>query len=246
MKNFTYKLFDISNKKIIVIGSSRGIGLKICKSLESSGAKVFGISRTKINKKNYYSCDASVYSEIELIFKKIFKKNGKIDCLINAAAITNTFKDNFYKKKLDFNKILNTNILSYYNPILLCNKYMKNNGSIVNITSIAAHIGISNNFAYSASKGGIKQMAKSLAIDYYEKKKIRINNIAPGYIKTQMTKESYKDIKRNRIIKNRNIMKRWGETKDLVGPVIFLCSNASNFITGTDIIVDGGFITKGL
>ncbi len=89
-------------------------------------------------------------------------------------------------------------------------------------------------------------MSKSMSIDYYEKKKIRINNIAPGYIKTSMTRNSFLNSKRSSIIKENSIMKRWGSPNDLIGPVIFLCSDASKFITGIDLVVDGGFLTKGI
>jgi len=238
-------LFNIKNKKILINGGSRGIGLTLFKELGKYSGKVFSISRTLGDDIKKFKCDSSDYENTKKVFKKIYKKYGNIDCIINVAAITNKK----YDKNIDiesFNAIMNNNIKSYYNTMILCDKFMNNHGSIINITSIAAHTGLRNSYAYSASKGGIKQMSKSMSIDFYKKKKIRINNIAPGYFKTSMTKHSYSNKVRSNQIIERSIMKKWGDPIDLVGPVIFLCSDASKFITGIDLIVDGGFLNKGL
>lgn len=242
MKNY----FNIKNKKIIINGGSKGIGLCLYKELGRNCDQIFSISRSNIESKNKFKADSSDFEQISSVFKKIYNRTGKIDCIVNVSAVTNNY-NNLKKKDLyNFDKIIQNNVNSYYNTIILADKYMKRNGSIVNITSIAAHVGLSNNYAYSASKGGIKQMSKSMSIDYYEKKKIRINNIAPGYIKTSMTRNSFLNSKRSSIIKEKSIMKRWGSPNDLIGPVIFLCSDASKFITGIDLVVDGGFLTKGI
>ena len=119
----------------------------------------------------------------------------------------------------------------------------KTGGSMINITSLNSELGFPNNPAYVSMKGGLKQLTKSLAIDLGEFN-IRVNNLGPGYIKTNMTTGSWKNRKIE--IEDRTILGRWGEPEDLLGAVIFLLSSASNYITGQDIYVDGGYLAKGL
>jgi NAD(P)-dependent dehydrogenase (short-subunit alcohol dehydrogenase family) len=101
------------------------------------------------------------------------------------------------------------------------------------------------NPAYAASKGGVRILTKALALDYAPKK-IRVNNIVPGYIHTAMTEKSYSDktLSDERI--DRMMIQRWGKTEDLIGAAIYLASGASSYVTGTDLIVDGGWTAKGL
>lgn len=118
-------------------------------------------------------------------------------------------------------------------------------GSVINITSIGSYLGFPGNPAYIASKGGIRALTKALALDYASKK-IRVNNIVPGYIHTPMAEKSYLDEKSNRERLDRMMIKRWGEAEDLVGAAIYLSSDASSYVTGIDLIIDGGWTAKGL
>ena len=121
----------------------------------------------------------------------------------------------------------------------------KKGGSIINITSLSAQLGFKNNVAYVASKGGLKLMSKALANDF-AKLKIRVNNVGPGYIKTNMTLKSWKNKKLHKLRQNKTLLNRWGSSQDLVGTIIFLSSDASRYITGQDIYVDGGWLAKGI
>ncbi len=123
-------------------------------------------------------------------------------------------------------------------------KKMKS-GSIINITSLSSEQGFPNNPGYAASKGGIKAFTKSLAIDLGSKG-IRVNCVIPGYIKTDMTINSYNQMKTNKERLERIILNRWGNPDDLIGTFIFLISDASKYITGIDLPVDGGWLAKGL
>jgi len=113
-------------------------------------------------------------------------------------------------------------------------------GSIINITSLGAELAFPNNPAYQISKAGLRQFTKAIARDWGESG-IRANNICPGYIKTTMTAKSFSNEELNKQRKNYTLLKRWGLSKDLLGPAIFLISEASSYITGTDIYVDGGW-----
>ena len=118
-------------------------------------------------------------------------------------------------------------------------------GSIINITSIAAELGLPDNPAYMAAKGALKQLTKSLAFDLGPFG-VRVNNIGPGYFQTDMTKFGWSDPERFEARARRTLLGRWGEPNDLAGAVIFLASDASRYITAQDLYVDGGWVAKGL
>jgi gluconate 5-dehydrogenase len=118
-------------------------------------------------------------------------------------------------------------------------------GSIINVTSIGSVLGFPDNPAYVASKGGLRLLTKALAMDLASYS-IRVNNLAPGYIRTDMTKSSFEDPVRYAERLQGMIIKRWGNPEDLAGAAIFLASDASAYITGIDLFVDGGWTAKGL
>ena len=243
------KLFNIKNFVTIVTGSGRSIGLKIAASFYEYGAKVIRIDlnlkKHKLYKFDDYIIDLTKQKLVDRCVNEIKHKYGRIDVLINNAGVT-TNSTNFYDEKI-LKKTLSVNLIAAYN---LSNKVCKimskrKKGSIINITSLAAERGFIGNPSYQVSKAGLKQLTKALACDWGQKN-IRINNVCPGYIKTPMTMRSFKNsnLKKNR--DTRMILKRWGEPKDLVGPCIFLASDSSSYITGSDIFVDGGWLAKGL
>ena len=118
-------------------------------------------------------------------------------------------------------------------------------GSIINITSIAAEVGFPDNPAYQAAKGALKHLTRSLAVDLGSSG-VRVNNIGPGYFKTDMTKGSWSDPEKREERSNRTLLGRWGVPEDLAGVVVFLASEASSYVTGQNIYVDGGWLAKGL
>jgi NAD(P)-dependent dehydrogenase (short-subunit alcohol dehydrogenase family) len=247
-------IFSIKGLVAIVTGASRGIGATIANGLNEAGADVYGIGRSNVPIMeqeeilyNYEKCDINNTVEFKKFCKNIFNVTGRIDILVNAAGIS--IIDNERMDYLDyFDNTIKTNLRSAFSCSKIVSDYMflsESGGSIINITSIAGQIGFPNNPAYVASKGGLQMLTKALAIDY-SKKNIRVNNIAPGYIKTSMTEESFKDKKRMENRKNHTILDRWGKPEDLIGAAIFLASKASSYVTGTDLIVDGGWLSKGL
>jgi NAD(P)-dependent dehydrogenase (short-subunit alcohol dehydrogenase family) len=116
-------------------------------------------------------------------------------------------------------------------------------GAIVNITSLGAELGFAGNPSYQISKAGLRQMTKALAKDWGAFG-IRVNNLCPGYIQTSMTQKSFDDPILHAARKNKTVLGRWGKSEDLVGPAIFLLSEASSYITGTDLYVDGGWTSN--
>ena len=245
-------LFSIDNKIIIVTGGGRGIGQTLSVELAKRGSIVYCLDikfeKTTVRPKkiHYKKCDINNVSKFGKICKDIFKKHKKIDVLINNAGISIPSKKIDYSLK-DWAKTLGLNLTAVFQCSQTVLKYMKKqkNGSIVNITSINAELAFPKNPAYVASKGGVKMLTKALARDWgiYG---IRVNNLGPGYIKTSMTMKSYSNKKMKLARQSRTMLNRWGTIDDLVGPCIFLSSDASKYITGQDIYVDGGWVSSGL
>lgn len=250
MTSYLENIFSLKGKTAIVTGASSGIGAEIAKGLLYAGANVVGISRSKNSKdkefpkENYFSCDILKSEDFQKICVQTKKKFGSLNILVNAAGITQSVLKNSDKFKI-FYQTIKTNLISTYQCSELASHYMMKGGSIINITSIASNLGFPDNPGYVASKGGLQSMTRALAIDY-AKKDIRVNNLVPGYTYTKMTKDSYKNPKKNQRRLDRMVLKRWGSTKDFIGSSIFLASDASSYITGADIIVDGGWTIKGL
>jgi len=146
---------------------------------------------------------------------------------------------------VDFKNTIDINLVASYKCLQVISAYMLNGGSIINVISIGSMQGFPDNPGYIASKGGLRMLSKSLAIDL-AKDNIRVNNIVPGYISTDMTKGSRNDPVLYEERLERMIIQRWGETEDIVGAVIYLASNASSYVTGIDLVVDGGWTAKGL
>jgi|LWDU01.1.fsa_nt_gi NAD(P)-dependent dehydrogenase (short-subunit alcohol dehydrogenase family) len=249
MSEFVKQLFSIEGKTIIVTGASRGIGSEIALSFKKSGANLVCVSRSgspseKLLVDNYKKCDVSDSVSFESLCQYTVGKYKTIDVLVNAAGIARSEKEEVSNYQL-FDEIISTNLAAVYRCSEAVSKYMTNGGSIVNITSIGSLQGFPGNPGYIASKGGLRMLSKSLALDL-SKNNIRVNNIAPGYISTDMTKSSYSDPAMYKDRLDRMMIQRWGQASDIVGAAIFLSSNASSYITGSDIVVDGGWTAKGL
>jgi len=242
-----------------VTGASRGLGRAITEALLQAGATVILVGSneqrldetTSAFKENGLSacpfpCDLSDPQQIDGLVEYVAEQHQRIDVLVNNAGVT------FSHDVLDYpddawRKTLQVNLEA---PFQLSKRFaamMKDQGrgSIINITSIGAELGFPNNPAYVATKGALKQLSKSLAVDLGPFG-IRVNNIGPGYFKTDMNSASWNDPQRREDRTRRSLLGRWGKPEDMAGAVIFLASDASSYVTGQDLYVDGGWLTKGL
>ena len=248
-------LFSIEGKVVLISGAGRGIGRHLAHSMAKCSAFVYCIDKKfpkKVPsgvKKNMFNikCDITKKKSIETVCKYIFSKRKKIDVLINNAGITMPLmkKKLFYEKE-NWAKTIDVNLTASFFCSQEAIKYMikRKEGSIINITSLNAELAFPKNPSYIASKGGLKMVGKALAKDW-GKFGIRVNNLGPGYIKTSMTKSSYSNRKTRLEREKQILLQRWGNMDDLVGPCIFLASDASKYITGQDIYVDGGWTANG-
>ena len=237
-------MFDIKKKIIVISGTSSGIGFYLAKELLKYKCKVIGLSRKKTNikNKNFFNYFGDILIEDDqksfLEFLKI--KYKKIDILINNAGVSK----NGYDLK-DIKENVNTNFISTISLTKKLIDLMKNKGgSIINISSIASLYGFPNNPGYNASKAALNSMTKSLANDF-AKYNIRCNSLLLGYFKSKMTIKSFKNSKSRKARERHTVFQRWGKNKEVLGPVLFLSSDLSSYITGQNIVVDGGWTIKG-
>ncbi len=243
------KLFSINKLNVVITGASRGIGLHLANFFHKSGSNLLLVGRKKMVENNklanfYESCDVNDLQKFKSLCQFFRKKFGLIDVLINNAGISIDTK--LEKNKFtDFKETLDTNLISNYRCCEIIFPLMRRGGSIINISSVASLLGMKKNPGYVASKGALNSLTKSLAEDY-SKKQIRVNAILPGYIRTKMTEKSFKNKKKNNERIERTMLRRWGEASDLIGVVVFLATESSSYVTGSNIIVDGGFSIKGI
>lgn len=239
----------LRGKNVLITGGSRGNGEGIaCGMLENNAnVIVFDLRRGGNAGVNYVEVDLTDFQKTTQLLKTTVQRFGQIDVLINNAGVTYSTSSEKYDIE-NWNKTLKVNLTVPFIMSQLCAQELierKKHGSIINITSLGAELGFPENPAYCASKGGLKQLTKALAYDW-AKYGIRVNNVGPGYIHTAMTDISYNNPRLREERLNHMMIKRWGEPKDLSGVCVFLASEMSEYITGQDIYVDGGWTAKGL
>ncbi len=239
---------NLKKNNVIVTGATGGIGNSIIEKLYNAGANILATGtkdeKLEVLKKKFQNIqimkfDISQNDNLENFIEDATKKlEGKLDCLVNNAGIT---QDNLairmsleeWKKVIDIN-LTSTFLISKF----AIKKMLKNKkGKIINITSVVGHTGNLGQTNYTASKAGIVAMSKSLAIEY-AKKNINVNCISPGFIKTAMTDKI--DEKFKEVIISKIPSARLGEPEDVANAVIFLASSHSDYINGETLHVNGG------
>jgi len=240
----------MNTKTAIVTGGNSGLGFATAKKLCDNGVKTFIIGRSK--DKTEEACAEIGPNAIPVIFdlnnlKEIpamiegLAKEGNIDILVNNAGI-NLKKDFLDVTDGDFSSIIHTNVLSVFAVSREVVKVMKDHkgGSIINISSMASQYGIPKVIAYSASKGAIETMTRAMAVELAQFG-IRVNCIAPGFIKTKMSAKALdSDPERKNKVLSRTPMGILGEPSDIADAVYYFATSESKFTTGTVLPVDGG------
>ena len=250
------KMFDLTGKVALVTGASYGIGMAIAKGLASAGATIVfnDINQELVDRglhgyaedniKAYgYVCDVTDEEKVVEMVKTIEKEVGIIDILVNNAGIIKRIPM-IEMSASDFRKVIDVDLNAPFILAKACLPSMikKGHGKIINICSMMSELGRETVSAYAAAKGGLKMLTKNIASEYGGAN-IQCNGIGPGYIATPQTAPLREPgVPFNEFIISKTPAGRWGETSDLVGPAIFLASDASNFVNGHILYVDGGIL----
>jgi 2-deoxy-D-gluconate 3-dehydrogenase len=249
--------FSLKGKSGIVTGGGSGIGKVIAKGLVQAGAEIViaGRRREKLEETAEeirpfggpvipVQADILKMEDIENLVQRTLKEFGKIDFLFNNAGTNRRFPSEEYPEK-DWEEVINTNLKG---PFFLAQKVakvmisQKRKGKIVNTASLLGVSGGKRVPAYAASKGGLIQITKSMANDW-AKYNILVNALGPGWVNTELTEPYRQDKERFAEITSRIALGRWAEPEDLIGAAIFLVSDASDYITGQTVFVDGGWLS---
>jgi gluconate 5-dehydrogenase len=250
--------FKIKNKVALVTGGTSGLGFDMAVGLAQAGARICvnDIREEKlIEAKESFKkqgidaftvlFDVSSEEDVDRGISIIEKEVGEIDILINNAGIIK--RAPILEQKIsDYKQVLDINLVS---PLIVSKrvvpKMIKNGGGkIINICSMMSEYGRNSVSAYASAKGGLKTLTKTMCCEW-AKHNIQVNGIGPGYIKTILTEDfAKKNHPFNKLVMTRTPAHRWGESKDLVGAAVFLSSEASEFINGHVIYVDGGILAN--
>jgi gluconate 5-dehydrogenase len=257
--DYLAQLFSLDGRAAIVTGAARGNGFSMARALGRAGASVVLVDylESELRKAEAalradgvvvasVTCDLCDIGAAEYVTAEALKEFGSCDILVNNAGVTHG-GDLFDYSQAAWDVTYKTNLVAPFELSRKAAAHMRltGRGSIINITSLNAELAFPNNPAYVAFKGALKQLTKALALDL-GRYGIRANSIGPGYVRTAMTAKSWSDENARSARAERSVLGRWGNSDDLAGAVIYLASDASSFVTGIDLYVDGGWLIKGL
>ena len=253
-------LFDLTGKVVVVTGSGRGLGKVIAVGLAEAGASVVVCSRTlseaeatatEISGAGHPSLavqvDTSDRSACERLIAATVERFGRLDVMVNNAGIDIIEPAEDVTEEA-WDQVIGINLKGYWNCSQLAARQMMaqgSAGSIINNSSIAGDVGIAGLSAYAAAKGGVNQLTRVQAVEWAPKG-IRVNAVSPGYFENIMsgaTDEHRRPEKRNQVL-TFTPMGRRGRPEELVGPVVFLAADASSYVTGAILLVDGGYTAQ--
>lgn len=252
-------LFDLSGRVAVVIGGSQGLGREIALGFAAAGADVVPSARTQ-EQVNAVAAEIEALgrrtlrirsdvlnrASLQRLHDAVIEAFGKVDILVNGAGLTKKLST-LEVEEADWSKIVETNLTGTMRACQIFGRTMSKAGygRIINIASVTAFRGFYRVAAYAASKSAVASLTKTLAIELAEKG-VNVNAIAPGVFPTEMSIPLIHDTPRGEEILMRTPMHRFGQPKEVVGPAIFLASEAAAFVTGEVIAVDGGFLASGI
>ncbi len=253
------KLFDLAGKTAVVVGGTSGIGLAMAIGLAEAGADVVASSRrgeqvdaaaASIEAAGVrtirQTSDVADRASLETLCSATLEAFGKVDILINCAgkikrASTLDFPED------EWQSIMDTNVTGTLRACQIFGRHMldRGYGRIINIASLNSFVSLKEVTAYACSKAAVAALTRSLAVEW-SAKGVTVNGIAPGVFRTALNQKLLDESERGKELRMRTPMDRFGKTEELVGAAIFLASDASTFVTGEILVVDGGFLASGV
>ena len=250
------KQFPLEHKIAVVTGCAGGIGAGIALGLAEAGADIVGVDlqdleetaaqvRTLGRRFLAFQVDLSDREAVDAAWTQILSEAGGVDILVNNAGMQ--YRQNAYEYPLDvFDKVIAVNLRAGYQLAQLAAGHYrteKKRGKIINLASLFSTFGGVNVSGYTCSKHGVVGMTRALSNEFAADG-ICVNAIAPGYIATELTKAIWSDPEKSRPMDERIPMGRWGKPQDFAGPAVFLASEASDYVSGIVLPVDGGYSAR--
>ncbi len=248
------QLFDLTGRVAAVTGAGRGLGRTMALALAAAGADLVLASRTLSELESLaeeiralgrraqpVTTDVTSPSSCAALVEAAVDRLGQLDIFVNNAGI-NLRKPVLELTTEEFERVVSINLTGYFNGAQAAGRRLVEQGSgkVINISSIFSSVALPGQAAYASSKGAIDQLTKVLALEWAPLG-VQVNALAPTYLETELTRPLYDDPERRAFITERTPMGRWGQPHELAGAIVFLASDASGFVTGQTLLVDGGW-----
>jgi len=245
----------LRDRVVIVTGGSRGLGRAIAQGFADEGAQVVVVGRDGARaedaaremaeaggKASAHAADVAREAEVASLCATVLDRFGRIDVVVNNAGINPTYKRAEHTSLADWQAVLDVNLTGVF---LMCREagramLAQGHGAIVNVTSIAGHVGLARTTAYCAAKGGVEMLTRQLAMEWAPKG-VRVNAVAPAYFETDLTAGLRAHDVLSGQVQARTPLGRFGHPDEVVGACLYLASPAASYVTGHSLLVDGGW-----
>jgi NAD(P)-dependent dehydrogenase (short-subunit alcohol dehydrogenase family) len=247
--------FRLDGRVALVTGASSGLGARFCRVLDAAGARVVLAARRmdklehvaqELHEALPVACDVTDEQQVDRLVDTALRRFGQIDVLVNAAGDADPYRAEEEPLE-EFARIVALNLTAAFSVAQRVGRHMleRGSGSVINIASVLGLVGggIQSTPGYAASKGGLVNLTRELAIEWASRG-VRVNAIAPAYFPSEMTADIFASEKALALVAKWTPMKRPGREHELDGPLLFLASDASSYVTGHVLAVDGGFLAR--